>query len=147
MISRTDRINEMTRLIMHRLYVRVLRRHPRYLAEARLWVEEGGGSSSVPYMKLWNSALALPDERLLRVLVSYHENAVWLRQTSPFGMLIPRELVGIDYRDTATRRRVWRKASLMVDLLLSKGEERKTGMPDGTTFWDLTVTHRDEFHV
>lgn len=111
MISRTDRINEMTRLLMHRFYVRAIRRDPSLLDVAREMIDTELRQAQARFLILWRDFLRLPNDHICRILLSYHDSAVWLRQSSPLGRVIPKEIIGLDYADPDIRRKVWRKSA------------------------------------
>ncbi|OCP36456.1 hypothetical protein [Ensifer sp. LC163] len=146
-ISRTDRINEMTRLLMHRLFVRVLRSDPSYLFAARHMISEQLRHSHARSLTLWRDFLTLPNEQIWRILVSYHDNAVWLRQTSPLGTIIPKSVLGFDYAEPAIRRKVWQKSAQFVDFLLRRRDRSPGRTSTGAMFTDFTDTHNDSYNV
>lgn len=147
MISRTDRINEMVRLLMHRFYVRAIRRDPWLLDAAREMINTKLRQSPARFLTLWRDFLKLPNDDICRILLSYHDNAVWLRQSSPLGRVIPKEVVGLDYANPDIRRKVWHKSALMVDFLLRRWHADANRRMTGSMFSDMTISHQEPYEV
>ena len=99
------RLAEARSLAYHRAVAERIRADPSLLAvpreRIRAWLAQGG--RSVPYFRLWAALLELPLAELLAGMVDEGEQAIALRQATPFaGLLDARERWRI-WRDTRER--------------------------------------------
>lgn len=101
-----ERVNDLAKLIMHRLIARAIGRDPSLVEKAKdILAQWEGGYSSVDD---WNDILTLPLIEIRQALTRRDENMTRLRLSSPFAFV-----GGIDFANLDLRRRIWRDAHQM----------------------------------
>ncbi|HLH93101.1 MAG TPA: hypothetical protein VKX28_32150 [Xanthobacteraceae bacterium] len=99
-------VNDTAKLIMHRLVARELARDPSVLDRAHVQLTRMAERyPEQPWVGEWAEILRRPIAQIAAFLISRDERAVRLRLSSPFTLGGP-----IDFKDEATRRRIWRAA-------------------------------------
>lgn len=99
-------VNDIAKLIMHRLVARELMRDPSVLDQAkRQLARMAERYPEQPWVGEWAEILRRPIAQIAAFLASREERAVRLRLSSPFTLGGP-----VDFKDESTRRRIWRAA-------------------------------------
>jgi phosphoglycolate phosphatase len=101
-----ETINDTAKLIMHRLVARMLARDHSLIARAKVSLaKQADRFPNRTFIQEWEQLLALPVDDIRRLLTSRNEEMTRLRLSSPFKLA-----EGVDFTDTAFRRRIWRAA-------------------------------------
>jgi hypothetical protein len=99
-------VNDTAKLIMHRLIARAISRDPSLVEKAKVSLERRSQHfEDYSFVREWSELLDRPLSEIRRLLVSRSERMTRLRLSSPFILA-----EGIDFGDTALRRRIWRAA-------------------------------------
>jgi hypothetical protein len=99
-------VNDLAKLIMHRLIARTLARDPSLVERAK--VSNARAAERLPnrsFVQEWRGLLAQPVSELRMRLVSRSEDMTRLRLSSPFVIAD-----GVDFTDQIVRRRIWAAA-------------------------------------
>jgi hypothetical protein len=92
--------------MMHRLIARAVSRDPSLVEKAKVSLERRSQHfEDCSFVREWSELLNLPLSEIRRLLASRSERMTRLRLSSPFMLA-----EGIDFGDTALRRRIWRAA-------------------------------------
>jgi hypothetical protein len=101
-----EHVNDTAKLIMHRLVARAISRDPSLVEKAKVSLERSSQHfEGYSFVREWSELLGHPLSEIRRLLVSRSERMTRLRLSSPFILA-----EGIDFGDTALRRRIWRAA-------------------------------------
>jgi hypothetical protein len=101
-----EHVNDTAKLMMHRLIARAISRDPSLVEKAKVSLERSPGHfEGYAFVREWSELLRHPLCEIRRLLVSRSERMARLRLSSPFILA-----EGIDFGDTALRRRIWRAA-------------------------------------
>jgi len=107
-----EEINDVAKLIMHRLIARQVRLEPGIIIRARNKVAEiEQKSGSRDFTLMWKQLLDGDPTELRRRLVARDEVSTWLRLTSPFA-----GITNLPLNDIDLRRRIWKDARRLVTL-------------------------------
>ena len=110
-------VNDTAKLIMHRLIARRLARDPLLVERAKVsHAKVSGRFPGWTLVREWDDLLALPPDRLRRLLTSRNPEMKRLRLSSPFVIAD-----GIDFTDPDLRRRIRRAAKRIVRRGLASG--------------------------
>lgn len=110
----TDKVNDIVKLIMHRLVARAVGEDVRLIStakEALSVMERRLGRAD--YMGEWESLLELEPQELRRLLTERTETMDRLRKSSPFLAIFG---APVDFRDPDLRTRLWRIAKRIYTL-------------------------------
>lgn len=101
-----ETVNDLTKLIMHRLIARELARDPSLVERARAALDRlADRFPDRSFIQDWDSLLRRPLKEISAVLTGRDEEARRMRLSSPF-MLAD----GVDFKDEMVRRRIGRAA-------------------------------------
>jgi hypothetical protein len=122
-------INDMAKLIMHRLVARSIARDPTLISKAKL----SHSKISVrfrdrPFVSEWAKLLALPPHQLRVLLTSRNQEMKRLRLSSPFVTA-----QGVDFSDEALRRRIRRAAKRVATRALLRRNEKHSSIASAIT--------------
>jgi hypothetical protein len=99
-------VNDTAKLMMHRLIARAISRDPSLVEKAKVSLERSSRHfEDYSFVREWSELLGHPLSEIRRLLASRSERMTRLRLSSPFILA-----EGIDFSDTALRRRIWRAA-------------------------------------
>jgi hypothetical protein len=99
-------VNDTAKLMMHRLIARAISRDPSLVEKAKVLLEQSSQHFEDYWcVREWLELLGHPLSEIRRLLASRSETMTRLRLSSPFILA-----EGIDFGDTALRRRIWRAA-------------------------------------
>jgi hypothetical protein len=99
-------VNDTAKLIMHRLIARAISRDPSLVEKAKVSLERRSQHfEGYAFVREWSELLDQPPSEIRRLLASRSEKMTRLRLSSPFILA-----EGIDFGNTALRRRIWRAA-------------------------------------
>jgi hypothetical protein len=101
-----EHVNDTAKLMMHRLIARAISRDPSLVAKAKVSLERSSRHfEDCSFVREWSELLDHPVSEIRRLLASRSERMTRLRVSSPFILA-----EGIDFSNTALRRRIWRAA-------------------------------------
>jgi hypothetical protein len=102
-----ERVNDIAKLMIHRLIARAIGRDPSLIERAKLSLDHSSSQryEGYSFVNEWNDLLRLPPSKLRRLVTSRDEEMTRLRLSSPFVIAD-----GIDVSDVALRRRIWQAA-------------------------------------
>jgi hypothetical protein len=101
-----ERVNDIAKLMIHRLIARAIGRDPSLLDRAKVSLDRSSQHfEGYSFVREWSELLDLPPSDIRRLLASRSERMTRLRLSSPFILA-----EGIDFGNTALRRRIWRAA-------------------------------------
>jgi hypothetical protein len=113
-----ERVNDVAKLIMHRLIARAIGRDPSLVEKAKDILAQWTGGYS--YVDDWNDILTLSPIEIRQALTRRDENMTRLRLSSPFAFV-----KGIDFANPDLRRRIWRDAHQMTAVSVGRaGHDR-----------------------
>jgi hypothetical protein len=98
-----EHVNDTAKLMIHRLIARTIGRDPSLVEKAKASLDRS--SQGYSFVREWSELLDLPPSDIRRLLTSRSERMTRLRLSSPFILAD-----GIDFSNTALRRRIWRAA-------------------------------------
>jgi hypothetical protein len=99
-------VGDTTKLIMHRLIARQIRRNPTLVERAKIaHARQADQYAGWPFVDEWNDLLDLPPSELTSKLISRDREMVRLRNSSPFYLA-----EGVDFGDYRVRIRISRAA-------------------------------------
>jgi hypothetical protein len=99
-------VNDTAKLMMHRLIARAISRDPSLVEKAKVSIERSSQHfQDCSFIREWSELLNHPLSEIRRLLASRSERMTRLRLSSPFMLA-----EGIDFGNTALRRRIWRAA-------------------------------------
>jgi hypothetical protein len=99
-------VNDTAKLMMHRLIARAISRDPSLVEKAKVSLDRRlQHFEDYSFVREWSELLNHPLPEIRRLLVSRSERMTRLRLSSPFILA-----EGIDFGNTALRRRIWRAA-------------------------------------
>jgi hypothetical protein len=99
-------VNDTAKLMMHRLIARAISRDPSLIERAKVSLERSSQHfEDYSFVREWSELLEQPPSEIRRLLASRSESMTRLRLSSPFMLA-----EGIDFGNTALRRRIWRAA-------------------------------------
>ena len=99
-------VNDTAKLMIHRLIARAIGRDPSLVDKAKVSLDRSSGDDEgYSFVREWSQLLDLPLSDIRRLLASRSERMTRLRLSSPFVLT-----EGIDFGNTALRRRIWRAA-------------------------------------
>ena len=105
-----EHVNDTAKLMMHRLIARAIGRDPSLVEKAKASLDRSSQHfEGYSFVREWSELLDLPAPEIRRLLASRSERMTRLRLSSPFILA-----EGIDFGNTALRRRVWRAAKRVV---------------------------------
>ena len=101
-----EHVNDTAKLMMHRLIARAIGRDPSLVEKAKASLDRSSQHfEGYSFVREWSELLDLPAPEIRRLLASRSERMTRLRLSSPFILA-----EGIDFGNTALRRRIWRAA-------------------------------------
>lgn len=101
-----EHVNDTAKLMIHRLIARAIGRDPSLVEKARVSLDRSSQHfEGYSFIREWSELLDLPTCEIRRLLASRSERMTRLRLSSPFILAD-----GIDFSNTALRRRIWRAA-------------------------------------
>ena len=101
-----EHVNDTAKLIIHRLTARAISRDPSLVEKAEISLDRSSQHfEGYSFVREWSELLDLPPSEIRHLLASRSERMTRLRLSSPFILA-----EGIDFSDTALRRRIWRAA-------------------------------------
>ena len=101
-----EHVNDTAKLMIHRLIARAIGRDPSLVEKAKVSLDRSSQHfEGYSFVREWSELLDLPPSEIRRLLASRSERMTRLRLSSPFILA-----EGIDFSDTALRRRIWRAA-------------------------------------
>ena len=101
-----EHVNDTAKLMIHRLIARAISRDPSLVEKAKVSLDRSSQHfEGYSFVREWSELLDHPPSELRRLLVSRSERMTRLRLSSPFVLA-----EGIDFGNTALRRRIWRAA-------------------------------------
>lgn len=101
-----EHVNDTAKLMMHRLVARAIGRGPSLVEKAKVSLERRSQHfEGYSFVREWSELLDHPPSEIRRLLASRSETMTRLRLSSPFMLA-----EGIDFGNTALRRRIWRAA-------------------------------------
>jgi hypothetical protein len=99
-------VNDTAKLMIHRLIARAISRDPSLVQKAKVSLDRSSQHfEGYSFLREWSELLDLPPSEVRRLLASRSERMMRLRLSSPFILA-----EGIDFGNTALRRRIWRAA-------------------------------------
>jgi hypothetical protein len=99
-------VNDTAKLMIHRLIARAINRDPSLVEKAKVSLDRSSQHfEGYSFVREWSELLNLPPSEVRRLLTSRSERMTRLRLSSPFILA-----EGIDFGNTALRRRIWRAA-------------------------------------
>jgi hypothetical protein len=99
-------VNDTAKLMIHRLIARAIGRDPSLVEKAKVSLDQSSQHfEGYSFVREWSELLDLPPSEVRRLLASRSERMTRLRLSSPFVLA-----EGIDFGNTALRRRIWRAA-------------------------------------
>jgi hypothetical protein len=99
-------VNDTAKLMIHRLIARAIGRDPSLVDKAKASLDRSSKHyEGYSFVREWSELLDLPPSEIRRLLASRNERMTRLRLSSPFVLA-----EGIDFGNTALRRRIWRAA-------------------------------------
>jgi len=99
-------VNDTAKLMIHRLVARAIGRDPSLVDKAKVSLDRSSKHyEGYSFVREWSELLDLPPSEIRRLLASRSERMTRLRLSSPFVLA-----EGIDFGNTALRRRIWRAA-------------------------------------
>jgi len=99
-------VNDTAKLMIHRLIARAIGRDPSLVERAKVSLDRSSQRhDGYSFVCEWSDLLGLPPSKIRRRLTSRDEEMTRLRLSSPFVLA-----EGIDFGDTALRRRIWKAA-------------------------------------
>jgi hypothetical protein len=99
-------VNDTAKLMMHRLIARAIGRDPSLVEKAKVSLERSSQHfEGYLFVCEWSELLEQPLSEIRRLLTSRSERMTRLRLSSPFILA-----EGINFGNTALRRRIWRAA-------------------------------------
>jgi hypothetical protein len=105
-----EHVNDTAKLMMHRLIARAISRDPSLVEKAKVSLERSSQHfEGYAFVREWSELLDRPSSEIRRLLASRSERMTRLRLSSPFILA-----EGIDFGNTALRRRIWRAAKRVV---------------------------------
>ena len=101
-----EHVNDTAKLMIHRLIARAISRDPSLVEKAKVSLDRSSQHfEGYSFVREWSELLDLPPSAVRRLLASRSETMTRLRLSSPFILA-----EGIDFGNTALRRRIWRAA-------------------------------------
>jgi hypothetical protein len=101
-----EHVNDTAKLMIHRLIARAIGRDPSLVEKAKVSLDRSSQHfEGYSFVREWSELLDLPPSEVRRLLASRSERMTRLRLSSPFILA-----EGIDFGNTALRRRIWRAA-------------------------------------
>jgi hypothetical protein len=101
-----ERVNDTAKLMIHRLISRAISRDPSLVEKAKVSLDRSSQHfEGYSFVREWSELLELPSSEVRRLLASRSERMTRLRLSSPFVLA-----EGVDFSNTALRRRIWRAA-------------------------------------
>ena len=101
-----EHVNDTAKLMIHRLIARAISRDPSLVEKAKVSLDRSSQHfEGYSFVREWSELLDLPPSEIRRLLASRSERMTRLRLSSPFILA-----EGIDFGNTALRRRIWRAA-------------------------------------
>ena len=101
-----EHVNDTAKLMMHRLIARAISRDPSLVEKAKISLDQSAQHfKGYSFVREWSELLDLPPSEIRRLLASRSERMTRLRLSSPFVLA-----EGIDFGNTALRRRIWKAA-------------------------------------
>ncbi len=101
-----EHVNDTAKLMIHRLIARAIGRDPSLVEKAKVSLDRSSQHfEGYSFVREWSELLDLPPSEICRLLASRSERMTRLRLSSPFILA-----EGIDFGNTALRRRIWRAA-------------------------------------
>jgi hypothetical protein len=101
-----EHVNDTAKLMIHRLIARAISRDPSLIEKAKVSLDRSSQHfEGYSFVREWSELLDLPPSEVRRLLASRSERMTRLRLSSPFILA-----EGIDFGNTALRRRIWRAA-------------------------------------
>jgi hypothetical protein len=101
-----EHVNDTAKLMIHRLIARAIGRDPSLVEKAKVSLDRSSQHfEGYSFVREWSELLDLPPSEIRRLLASRSERMTRLRLSSPFILA-----EGIDFGNTALRRRIWRAA-------------------------------------
>jgi len=101
-----EHVNDTAKLMIHRLIARAIGRDPSLVEKAKVSLDRSSQRfEGYSFVREWSELLDLPPSEVRRLLASRSERMTRLRLSSPFVLA-----EGIDFGNTALRRRIWRAA-------------------------------------
>jgi hypothetical protein len=105
-----EHVNDTAKLMIHRLIARAIGRDPSLVEKAKVSLDRSSQHfEGYSFVREWSELLDLPPSEVRRLLASRSERMTRLRLSSPFILA-----EGIDFGNTALRRRIWRAAKRVV---------------------------------
>jgi hypothetical protein len=101
-----EHVNDTAKLMIHRLIARAIGRDLSLVEKAKVSLDRSSQHfEGYSFVREWSQLLDLPPSEIRRLLASRSERMTRLRLSSPFILA-----EGIDFGNTALRRRIWRAA-------------------------------------
>jgi hypothetical protein len=101
-----EHVNDTAKLMIHRLIARAIGRDLSLVEKAKVSLDRSSQHfEGYSFVREWSELLDLPPSEIRRLLASRSERMTRLRLSSPFILA-----EGIDFGNTALRRRIWRAA-------------------------------------
>jgi len=101
-----EHVNDTAKLMIHRLIARAIGRDPSLVEKAKVSLDRSSQHfDGYSFVREWSELLDNPPSEVRRLLASRSERMTRLRLSSPFVLA-----EGIDFGNTALRRRIWRAA-------------------------------------
>jgi hypothetical protein len=101
-----EHVNDTAKLMIHRLIARAISRDPSLVEKAKVSLDQSSRRfEGYSFVREWSELLDHPPSEVRRLLASRSERMTRLRLSSPFVLA-----EGIDFGNTALRRRIWRAA-------------------------------------
>ena len=111
-------VNDVAKLIMHRLIARELGRDPSLVERAKHSLDRSSDRfGNHTFIRDWSELLGLPVSEIRCRLTCRDEQMTRLRLSSPFILA-----EGVDFEDEALRRRIWRAAKRIVVRSMAGGQ-------------------------
>jgi hypothetical protein len=105
-----EHVNDTAKLMIHRLIARAISRDPSLVKKAKVSLDRSSQHfEGYAFVREWSELLDHPPSEVRRLLASRSEKMTRLRLSSPFILA-----EGIDFSNTALRRRIWRAAKRVV---------------------------------
>jgi hypothetical protein len=117
-----EHVNDTAKLMIHRLIARAIGRDPSLLDRAKVSLDRSSQHfEGYSFIREWSELLDLPPSDIRRLLANRSERMTRLRLSSPFVLA-----EGIDFGNTALRRRIWRAAKRVAQGSLTSAELPRT---------------------
>jgi len=115
-----ERVNDIAKLMMHRLIARAIGHDPSLIDKARDALVRGTENHGYSFVDDWSDILKEPAVVIRRRLTSRDENMTRLRVSSPFALV-----EGIYLADPDLRRRIWRSAHQMAGASVERASHNR----------------------